>query len=51
MKTYQTSEIAKIIGIHPNTVRLYEDLKLIPVVERRKNGYRIFTIHISSSFA
>ncbi|EHZ2983391.1 MerR family transcriptional regulator [Enterococcus faecalis] len=43
MKTYQTSEIAKIIGIHPNTVRLYEDLKLIPVVERRKNGYRIFT--------
>lgn len=24
MKTYRTAEIAKIIGIHPNTVRLYE---------------------------
>ncbi len=47
MKTYQTSEIAKIIGIHPNTVRLYENLKLIPLAERKKNGYRIFTdLHI-----
>lgn len=32
-----------MIGIHPNTVRLYEELKLIPKPERRANGYRIFT--------
>lgn len=43
MNTYKTTEIAKIIGIHPNTVRLYEEWKLIPNVERKTNGYRIFT--------
>lgn len=43
MKRYKTSEIAAIIGIHPNTVRLYEELKLIPKPERQPNGYRIFT--------
>lgn len=43
MITYKTSEIAKIIGIHPNTVRLYEKLKLIPKTQRLSNGYRIFT--------
>lgn len=43
LKTYQTAQIAKIIGIHPNTVRLYEKLELIPKVERKENGYRIFT--------
>lgn len=41
--TYKTSEVAKIIGIHPNTVRLYEEFNLIPRPERRKNGYRVFT--------
>ncbi|PKM55000.1 MerR family transcriptional regulator [Petrocella atlantisensis] len=42
-KTYTTSEVAHIIGIHPNTVRLYETLELIPKVKRKKNGYRTFT--------
>ncbi|MFR3729709.1 MerR family transcriptional regulator [Lacrimispora sp.] len=43
MNTYSTSEIAHSIGIHPNTVRLYEKLGLIPKPERKENGYRIFT--------
>ncbi|MFB1051247.1 MerR family DNA-binding transcriptional regulator [Paraliobacillus sp. JSM ZJ581] len=43
MNTYQTIEVARIIGIDPNTVRLYEQVKLIPVAERQANGYRIFT--------
>lgn len=43
MKTYKTAEIAAAIGIHPNTVRLYEKLELIPKPERQANGYRIFT--------
>ena len=30
MNTYMTSEVAKIIGIHPNTVRMYEEWGLIP---------------------
>lgn len=43
MNTYKTSEIAHRIGIHPNTVRLYEELEFIPKAERKENGYRIFT--------
>lgn len=45
--TYKTSEIAKIIGIHPNTVRLYEKLNLVPKPIRQPNGYRVFTdVHL-----
>ncbi len=43
MKTYTTADVAKIIGIHPNTVRLYEQWGLIPLAERKANGYRVFT--------
>lgn len=43
MRTYKTAEVAAIIGIHPNTVRLYEKLELISKPERLPNGYRIFT--------
>jgi DNA-binding transcriptional MerR regulator len=46
-KTYKTSEVAKIIKIHPNTVRMYEELGLIPNPMRKENGYRVFTdLHI-----
>lgn len=41
--TYSTSVIAKIIGIHPNTVRLYEEIEFISKPKRKSNGYRIFT--------
>lgn len=45
--TYTTSQLAKIIGVHPNTVRMYEDLRLIPAVSRKANGYRVFSeVHI-----
>lgn len=43
MNTYRTAEIAKIIGIHPNTVRLYEELELIPKPQRLSNGCRVYT--------
>lgn len=43
MKTYKTAEVAAMIGIHPNTVRLYETLELIPRPARKENGYRVFT--------
>lgn len=47
MKTYSTSEIAGIIGIHPNTVMLYEKWGYIAPVERKENGYRVYTeIHL-----
>ena len=43
MNTYTTTEVAKLIGIHPNTVRMYEEWGLIPLAERKPNGYRVFT--------
>ncbi len=43
MNTYKTAEVAAIIGVHPNTIRLYEKLKLIPTPERLSNNYRVFT--------
>lgn len=39
---YQTSQIARLIGVHPNTIRFYEEMKLLPVIPRTENGYRIF---------
>lgn len=45
---YRTAEVANIVGIHPNTVRLYEELCLIPKPRRQANGYRVFTdFHIT----
>ncbi len=47
MREYRTAEVAKIAGIHPNTVRFYEESGLITKPERRQNGYRVFTdLHI-----
>lgn len=47
-KIYSTSQIAKLIGIHSNTVRLYEHLNLIPKPSRKSNGYRVFTdLHVA----
>ena len=43
MNTYTTSQVAAMIGIPPNTVRLYEEWGIIPRPERKSNGYRIFT--------
>ncbi|MBL4931608.1 MerR family transcriptional regulator [Clostridium paridis] len=43
MKIYSTSEIAKIVGMHPNTIMLYEKWGYIAPVERKENGYRVYT--------
>jgi DNA-binding transcriptional MerR regulator len=42
-KPLRTSDLARAVGIHPNTVRLYVDWGLIPPVERNESGYRLFT--------
>lgn len=45
--TYSTSQIAKIVGLHPNTVRMYEEWGLIAKPLRKANGYRVYDdIHI-----
>ena len=47
INTYSTGRIAKIVGLHPNTVRKYEEWGLIHKHERKPNGYRIYNdIHI-----
>lgn len=38
-----TMDIAKGAGVHPNTVRLYEQWGLIPTAQRSPAGYRQFT--------
>lgn len=43
MTIYSTSEIARLMGLHPNTVMLYEKWGYIAPVPRKENGYRIFT--------
>ncbi len=42
-KTYTMGQIARLAGLHPNTVRKYEEWELIQKPQRKENGYRIFT--------
>ena len=44
LKYYKTSEIAEAAGVHPNTVRLYENLGLLQPVRRGNNNYRLYTL-------
>lgn len=44
-KLLRTSDLARAVGIHPNTVRMYVEWGLIPPVERSESGYRQFTQH------
>jgi DNA-binding transcriptional MerR regulator len=38
-----TAKIAKAVGCHPNTVRLYEQIGFIAPVPRSPKGYRLYT--------
>ncbi|MBN1313179.1 MAG: MerR family transcriptional regulator [Anaerolineae bacterium] len=43
----RTSDIAKAVGVHPNTVRLYEEWGYLSPVPRSHSGYRLFSeIHL-----
>lgn len=43
MSYLRTSDLARDVGIHPNTVRRYVDRGLLPPVEYSASGYRRFT--------
>lgn len=45
MNYLSTSDLARAVGVHPNTVRRYVEWGLLPPVERAPNGYRLFTRH------
>lgn len=40
----RTSDIAKAVGVHNNTIRLYEAWGFLPEIPRGDNGYRQYTI-------
>lgn len=39
----RTSDIARAVGVHANTVRLYEEWGYLPPIPRSRSGYRQFT--------
>ena len=39
----RTSEVAQEVGVHPNTVRLYEEWGFLPSIPRSGSGYRLYT--------
>jgi DNA-binding transcriptional MerR regulator len=43
LNSYKTIELARVNGVHPNTVRLYEKFGFISKPARQPNGYRLFT--------
>lgn len=43
MSYLRTSDLARAVGAHPNTVRRYVDRGILPPVERSPSGYRRFT--------
>jgi DNA-binding transcriptional MerR regulator len=43
MSYLRTTDLARAVGVHPNTVRRYVDRGLLPPVARSPSGYRRFT--------
>jgi DNA-binding transcriptional MerR regulator len=47
-KGLSATKIARAVGCHPNTVRLYEAWGLLPPVQRNEVGYRLYTpVHLA----
>ena len=38
----QRRDLARLTGVHPETIRYYEQVGLLPAVPRRANGYRVY---------
>lgn len=48
--TLHTHDLAQTLGIHVNTIRLYEDEGFLPPIPRAPNGYRQFTpLHLEQA--
>lgn len=46
----RTSDIAKALGVHANTIRNYEAWGYLPQVARGENGYRLYTaVHLQQA--
>lgn len=42
-KKIKTIDIARAVGVHPNTIRVYEELGYLPPIPRAENKYRQYT--------
>ncbi|MEO5952418.1 MAG: MerR family DNA-binding transcriptional regulator [Chloroflexia bacterium] len=42
-KHIRTTDVARELGVHPNTVRLYEADGFVPIIPRGANKYRLYT--------
>lgn len=42
-KHIRTTDIARALGVHVNTIRLYEEWGFLPPIPRGANGYRLYT--------
>jgi hypothetical protein len=40
----RTTDIARDLGVHANTVRLYESHGYLPAIPRGQNGYRHYSV-------
>lgn len=40
----RTNQVARAVGVHANTIRLYETWGFLPPIPRAKNGYRQYTM-------
>lgn len=40
---FSTAQVARLVGMHPNTVRLYEQWGFLRALPRSSGGYRLFT--------
>jgi DNA-binding transcriptional MerR regulator len=50
MASLRTSDIARELGVHVNTVRLYETWGFLPHIPRGENGYRQYTpLHLEQA--
>lgn len=43
MEEYTIGQFSKILGVNKETIRYYEKLELLPLPEKKENGYRIYT--------
>lgn len=42
MKEYTTKDAAKLLGVQTSTIRFYDKEGLLPFMQRRESGYRVF---------
>ncbi len=46
----RTTDIARELGVHVNTIRLYEEWGFLPPIPRGSNGYRLYTpLHLEQA--